>query len=162
MTLLRTVDADEIILHRLFFALKPSPDAVPGSTESRHEGEPISHSKEAVCSASKFGTSSGSLIRAKEIRRGARVDGAEAVEREAAKWRPSPRSPLSDRAHTKRPATECLRFHAWFSLGSVREVSANEQHSAKRAICQAGTARLASKKPGRCRSRMPAATVHVK
>ena len=66
------------------------PDAVPASTESRQAGEPISHSKEAVCSASKFGTSSGSLIRAKEMRRGARVDGAGALEREAAKCGPSP------------------------------------------------------------------------
>src|SRR5580704_2666948 len=65
------------------------PDGVPGSTESRHSGEPINHLNDEVCSASKFGTSSGSLIRAKEMRRGARVDGAGAVEREAAKWGPS-------------------------------------------------------------------------
>src|SRR5271155_1886496 len=65
------------------------PDGVPGSTESRHCGEPINHLNDDVCSASKFGTSSGSLIRAKEMRRGARVDGAGAVEREAAKWGPS-------------------------------------------------------------------------
>src|SRR3984885_9196996 len=65
------------------------PDGVPGSTDSRHSGEPINHSNDEVCSASKLGTSSGSLIRANEMRRGARVDGAGAVERDAAKWGPS-------------------------------------------------------------------------
>src|SRR5277367_5749687 len=61
------------------------PDGVPGSTESRHSGEPINHLKDDVCNASRLGTSSGSLIRAKEIRRGARVDSAGAMEREAVK-----------------------------------------------------------------------------
>src|SRR5579875_504564 len=61
------------------------PEGVPGSTEERHSSAPISHLNEVVCSARRSGTSSGSLIRAKEMRRGARVDGVDAVEREAAK-----------------------------------------------------------------------------
>src|SRR6516165_5954930 len=65
------------------------PEAVAGSTESRHSGDPINHLNDEVCRESRSGTSSGSLIRAKEIRRGARVDGAGADEREAAKWGPS-------------------------------------------------------------------------
>src|SRR5690242_18206493 len=42
-----------------------------GESVARHSGLPISQSKEAVCSASRSGTSRGSLILAKETRSGA-------------------------------------------------------------------------------------------
>src|SRR4051794_28271080 len=42
-----------------------------GESVARHSGLPISQSNEAVCSASRSGTSSGSLILAKETRSGA-------------------------------------------------------------------------------------------
>src|SRR5581483_5828073 len=74
------------------------PDAVPSAADSRHSGEPISHRNDEVCRDSRSGTSSGSVIRAKEMRRGARVDGAGAVEREAAKWGPSLVPAVSKRA----------------------------------------------------------------
>src|SRR3954469_21442193 len=66
------------------------PDSVPGAAVARHSSAPISHLNDAVCSARRSGTSSGSVMRAKERRRGAREeeDGAEVV-RDAAKWGPS-------------------------------------------------------------------------
>src|SRR3954453_6246750 len=69
--------------------ISSSPDSEPGSALARHSSLPISHLNEAVCRARRSGTSSGSLMRAKEIRRGAREEevGADVV-RDAAKWGP--------------------------------------------------------------------------
>src|SRR3954453_24005323 len=65
------------------------PQSVSGLA-ARHSSSPISHLNEAVWSARRSGTSRGSEMRAKEMRRGAReeVEGAEVV-RDAAKWGPS-------------------------------------------------------------------------
>src|SRR3954463_5342648 len=54
--------------------ISSSPDSEPGSALARHSSLPISHLNEAVCSARRSGTSSGSVMRAKEIRRGAREE----------------------------------------------------------------------------------------
>src|SRR3954451_4113088 len=73
--------------------ISSSPHRAPGSLAARHSSAPMSHLNEAVCKARRSGTSRGSAIRAKEMRRGAREDevGAE-VERDAAKWSPSSES----------------------------------------------------------------------
>src|SRR3954451_8753010 len=68
--------------------ISSSPHKVSGLA-ARHSSSPISHLNEAVWSASRSGTSSGSEMRAKEMRRGARAEVAEEVERDAAKWGPS-------------------------------------------------------------------------
>src|SRR3954451_7465188 len=85
--------------------ISSSPDSEPGSALARHSSLPISHLNEAVCSARRSGTSSGSVMRAKEIRRGAREEevGAE-VEGDAAKAGPSERSTAG--ALAERPAPE--------------------------------------------------------
>src|SRR3954447_5586655 len=76
--------------------ISSSPHRAPGSLALRHSSAPMSHLNEAVCKARRSGTSRGSAMRAKEMRRGARDDVAEAdeVERDAAKWGPSSESSL--------------------------------------------------------------------
>src|SRR3954447_4486739 len=71
--------------------ISSSPDSEPASAVARHSSAPMSHLNEEVCSARRSGTSSGSVMRAKEMRRGAREDvaGADGVVRDAAKWGPS-------------------------------------------------------------------------
>src|SRR3954469_201275 len=71
--------------------ISSSPHSAPGSFAARHSSAPMSHLNEAVCKARRSGTSNGSEMRAKEMRRGAREDeaGADEVERDAAKWGPS-------------------------------------------------------------------------
>src|SRR3954453_3805369 len=75
--------------------ISSSPLCAPLATPARHSSDPMSHLNEAVCSARRSGTSRGSAIRAKEMRRGGGDDevGAE-VERDAAKWGPSSESSL--------------------------------------------------------------------
>src|SRR5581483_2289056 len=70
-----------------------APDSPP---RARQASLPISQSKDSVCSARRFGTSSGSRILAKEVRGGAPgipdlpVDAVDDLpERETAKMRPS-------------------------------------------------------------------------
>src|SRR3954464_5809131 len=84
------------------------PDSEPGSADARHSSAPMSHLKEAVCSARRSGTSSGSVMRAKEIRRGASEDvaGADGVVRDAAKWGPSEARWLT-RTPSDPPLTVC-------------------------------------------------------
>src|SRR3954471_5949648 len=66
--------------------ISSSPHRAPGSAVARHSSAPMSHLKEAVCRARRSGTSNGSEIRAKEMRRGASEDVADDVERDAAKF----------------------------------------------------------------------------
>src|SRR3954470_17961823 len=79
--------------------ISSSPESQPPAAGARQSSLPISHLNEAVCSARRSGTSSGSVMRAKEIRGGAKEEevGAE-VERDAAKWGPSESSLASAHA----------------------------------------------------------------
>src|SRR5436305_5003987 len=83
--------SEKSLIGLISLRISSRPDIVPGSTEARHSSAPINHLNDAVCSARRSGTSSGSAILAKETRRGARDDGvgradAADVVREAAKW----------------------------------------------------------------------------
>src|SRR4051812_14841035 len=71
--------------------ISSSPHIAPGSLAARHSSAPMSHLNEAVWRARRSGTSRGSEILAKEMRRGASEDvaGADEVVRDAAKWGPS-------------------------------------------------------------------------
>src|SRR3954471_1395900 len=91
--------------------ISSSPDSEPGSALARHSSLPISHLNDAVCSARRSGTSSGSVMRAKEIRRGASEDvEREGEVRDAAKWGPSEaRWQVRTPSGPPRDARECQR-----------------------------------------------------
>src|SRR5215472_7162253 len=78
------------------------PSAFSESIRERQRSLPSSQSKESVCKARSPGTSSGSLMRAKETRRGPGTL-AEAL-REAANRGPSELEADCHRAHDRRPA----------------------------------------------------------
>src|SRR6185437_7522026 len=78
------------------------PFSFSASIRDRQRSLPSSQSKESVCRASRFGTSRGSLIRAKETRCGPGTI-AEAL-REAANRGPSELVADNQRAHVRRPA----------------------------------------------------------
>src|SRR3984957_7506852 len=82
------------------------PSAFSDSMRERHRSLPSSQSKESVWRARSPGTSSGSLMRAKETRRGPGTL-AEAL-REAANRGPSELEADCHRAHVGRPAAEPL------------------------------------------------------
>src|ERR1700733_5850419 len=114
-------------------------DAVAASTRAFQRSLPSSQSKESVCSASRLGTSSGSLIRAKETRCGPRaffdtafVEAAfvEAL-RDAANRGPSELVADVHRTHAKRPAgtpreVRCCRGRQ----SAAQKSSVAERHTA--------------------------------
>src|SRR3954470_20159747 len=88
----RDIVSEKSLIGLISVRISSSPDRVPGSTEARHSSAPISHLNEAVCRARRSGTSRGSAMRAKEMRRGARDEGAGRLDdevRDAAKCGPS-------------------------------------------------------------------------
>src|SRR3954464_4618355 len=103
----RDIVSEKSLIGLISVRISSRPDRVPGSTEARHSSAPISHLNEAVCRARRSGTSSGSEMRAKEMRRGARAEVAEAeVERDAAKCGPSSEMLAAASAHAERLAPE--------------------------------------------------------
>src|SRR4051794_28046418 len=88
----RDMGSEKSFIGLISVGISSRPDRVPGSTDARHSSSPISHLNEEVCRARRSGTSRGSAIRAKEMRRGARVESAgrlDDVVRDAAKGGPS-------------------------------------------------------------------------
>src|SRR5436305_1480696 len=97
----RDMVSEKSLIGLISVRISSRPDRVPGSTDSRHSSLPISHLNEVVCRARRSGTSRGSAIRAKETRRGARVEGAgrlDDVVRDAAKGGPSSTARRLERA----------------------------------------------------------------
>src|SRR5262245_15671431 len=100
----------------------PRPETRSASALDFQVSLPINQSKLSVCSASSSGTSRGSAIFAKEMRRGVVV--AVAALREAAKRRPSE---SSDSTHVRMPTDPCQGQER-------REGSANKQSSLSGAL----------------------------
>src|SRR6266545_3303144 len=94
----RLIEPEKSSMGEISPRISSRPDVAFGSTETRarHASLPTSQSNDSVCSARRFGTSSGSRIFANDARGGApgipkpfACDGTDLPERETAKTRPS-------------------------------------------------------------------------